>query len=299
MTNPLISIIIPTYNRADLISETLNSVVAQTHENWECIIVDDGSTDNTANVILEYTNKDKRFKYYLRPGILNKGASPCRNYGLKQAKGDYIQFLDSDDLLNKNKFLEQLKLMENSPALTITTCRWGSFTNSSALRIKTKYNSYKDFERSIDLLHTFGKFNEYFPPLVYLVPAELVKMAGYWNEIIVNNPNDDGEYFTRIIMNANRILFCENAEVYYRAGDSDRLSLLNEERKVLACMDSWSLIENHLKDHHEISKVYIKNGKRNIYNQIKNSRPDIVDANAEFFKEVIPFKKRFYNLFGK
>lgn len=299
MTNPLISIIIPTYNRAEIISETLDSVVAQTHENWECIIVDDGSTDNTADVILEYTNRDKRFKYHLRPETLNKGASPSRNYGLKQAKGDFIQFLDSDDLLNKNKFLEQLKLIINSPPLTITTCRWGSFSNSSSLRIKTKYNSYKDFERSIDLLHTFGKFNEYFPPLVYLVPAALVKIAGYWNETIVNNPNDDGEYFTRIIMNADSILFCENAEVYYRAGDSDRLSLLNEEKKVLACMASWSLIEKHLKDFHEISKVYIKNGKRNIYNQIKDSRPDIVDANAKFFKEVIPFKKRFYNLFIK
>ena len=297
MTNPSISIIIPTYNRAEIISETLDSVVAQTHENWECIIVDDGSTDNTADVILEYTNRDKRFKYHLRPETLNKGASPCRNYGLKQANGDFIQFLDSDDLLNKNKFLEQLKLIENSSLLTLTTCRWGSFSNSSILRIKTKYNSYKDFERSIDLLYTFGKFDEYFPPLVYLVPAALIKLAGNWNEDLSNN--DDGEYFTRIIMKADSILFCENAEAYYRAGDSDRLSLLNEENKVLACMASWSLIEKHLKGFHEISKVYIKNGKRNIYNQIKDSRLDIVDANSKFFKEVIPFKKRFYNLFLK
>ncbi len=297
MDIPLISIIIPTYNRSWIIGETLDSVLAQTYTNWECIVVDDGSYDDTAELLKFYSEKDDRIKLHLRPNDMLKGASSCRNYGLKQAKGDFIQFLDSDDLLNKNKFLEQLKLIENSSLLTLTTCRWGSFSNSSSLRIKTKYNSYKNFERSIDLLHTFGKFNEYFPPLVYLVPAALIKLAGNWNEELSNN--DDGEYFTRIIMNADSILFCENAEVYYRAGDSDRLSLLNEEKKVLSCMASWSLIEKHLKDFHEISKVYIKNGKRNIYNQIKDSRPDIIDANAKFFKEVIPFKKRFYDIFGK
>ena len=65
--NPLVSIIIPTYNRAHLIGETLDSVLAQTYQNWECIIVDDGSSDNTDDVVNDYVKKDPRFKYYYRP----------------------------------------------------------------------------------------------------------------------------------------------------------------------------------------------------------------------------------------
>ncbi|WP_370479358.1 glycosyltransferase family 2 protein [Tamlana flava] len=100
MTNtPLVSIIIPTYNREHLIGETLDSVLAQTYTNWECIVVDDGSTDNTEDVVATYANKDIRFHYYQRPNDAIKGASSCRNYGLYKAKGHYVIFLDSDDVL--------------------------------------------------------------------------------------------------------------------------------------------------------------------------------------------------------
>lgn len=99
MNNPLVSIIIPTYNRAHLISETLDSVLAQTYQNWECIIVDDGSTDSSENVIREYVKKDSRFQFYKRPVNKVKGASSCRNFGLSNVNGEYIIFLDSDDLL--------------------------------------------------------------------------------------------------------------------------------------------------------------------------------------------------------
>ncbi|RTY76864.1 glycosyltransferase family 2 protein [Flavobacterium sp. LS1R10] len=96
---PLVSIIIPTYNRANLITETLNSVLKQTYFNWECIIIDDGSTDNSLVVIQKYLNKDSRFLYLLRPDYKKKGPSSCRNYGIEKVTGDYIIFLDSDDLL--------------------------------------------------------------------------------------------------------------------------------------------------------------------------------------------------------
>lgn len=96
--NPLVSIIIPTYNRAHLISETLNSIIAQTYVEWECIIVDDGSTDNTSVIINEYIKNDKRFQYHHRPENKFKGPSACRNYGFEKAKGEYVNWMDSDDL---------------------------------------------------------------------------------------------------------------------------------------------------------------------------------------------------------
>lgn len=93
-----ISIIIPTYNRVKLISETIDSVLAQSNPNWECIIVDDGSTDNTVAVLKEYASKDDRIKVFER-GVLPKGANACRNIGAKKSTGEYLIFLDSDDLI--------------------------------------------------------------------------------------------------------------------------------------------------------------------------------------------------------
>ena len=94
----LVSIIIPAYNQSSLISETLNSVLNQTYINWECIIVDDGSTDNTTEIVKKYTVGDSRFKLKNRPQKKLKGANACRNYGFKLSKGEYVLFLDSDDI---------------------------------------------------------------------------------------------------------------------------------------------------------------------------------------------------------
>ena len=98
MKNSGISIIIPVYNRAELIKETLDSVLWQTNQNWECIVVDDGSTDNTWEVLLAYADKDKRIKVFQR-NRTPKGAPTCRNIGMDLARGEYFMFLDSDDLL--------------------------------------------------------------------------------------------------------------------------------------------------------------------------------------------------------
>lgn len=99
---PLVSIIIPTYNRAHLISETLESVLAQTYKNWECIIVDDGSSDNTAEVVGAFVAKDARFKYVHRPDIHKPGGNGARNYGFEISKGAYVNWFDDDDVMLDN-----------------------------------------------------------------------------------------------------------------------------------------------------------------------------------------------------
>jgi glycosyltransferase involved in cell wall biosynthesis len=96
---PLVSIIIPTYNRAHLIGETLDSVLAQTYPNWECIVVDDGSTDRTKEVVQAYVAKDTRFKYVQRPEERCKGANACRNYGFEISKGTFVNWFDDDDVM--------------------------------------------------------------------------------------------------------------------------------------------------------------------------------------------------------
>jgi len=98
MWSPLVSIIIPSYNRESLIGETLTSIINQTYTHWECIVVDDGSTDKSMDVLSQYNEKDNRIKVLSRERQ-PKGASVCRNIGLAKASGDYVIYLDSDDVL--------------------------------------------------------------------------------------------------------------------------------------------------------------------------------------------------------
>lgn len=96
--NPKVSIIMATYNRAQFIMESIKSIQNQTFKNWECLIIDDGSTDNTKNILEPLLNEDKRFKYLRRTSNYQKGLPGSRNYGLDEAKGDYIIFFDDDDI---------------------------------------------------------------------------------------------------------------------------------------------------------------------------------------------------------
>jgi glycosyltransferase involved in cell wall biosynthesis len=100
---PLVSIIIPTYNRAHLLGETLDSILEQTYQNWECIVIDDGSSDTTAETVETYLKRDSRFQFFSRPNEKPKGANACRNFGFEKSKGVYIQWFDSDDLMHPQK----------------------------------------------------------------------------------------------------------------------------------------------------------------------------------------------------
>lgn len=110
MERKLVSIIMPTYNCAKFIGKTIESVLAQTYENWELIIVDDCSKDNTKEVVNQF--KDTRIKYYMLEK--NSGAAVARNKAMKLATGNYMAFLDSDDLWKKDKLDRQIKFMQDN-----------------------------------------------------------------------------------------------------------------------------------------------------------------------------------------
>lgn len=116
-TEPLVSIIIPTYNRAHLIGETLDSVLAQTYSNWECIVVDDGSTDKTAKLLQTYCQKDDRFIFCQRPANRAKGANACRNYGFEVSKGKYVNWFDDDDVMLPEFMEQKVSVIEANPQL--------------------------------------------------------------------------------------------------------------------------------------------------------------------------------------
>lgn len=105
----LVSIVVPCYNQARFLDEALNSVLCQSYAHWECIIVNDGSPDNTREVVEEWLKRDSRFIYIEKE---NGGLSSARNRGLEIAKGNYIQFLDADDLLCCNKLQKQIQILD-------------------------------------------------------------------------------------------------------------------------------------------------------------------------------------------
>jgi glycosyltransferase involved in cell wall biosynthesis len=115
-TAPLVSIVIPTKNRSDLLRQALDSLRAQTYPNWEALIVDDGSTDDTPKVLAEIAAADPRFRPLRNPGPRH-GASASRNFGERAAAGKYVIFLDSDDALAPSCLERRVQVMEEEPAL--------------------------------------------------------------------------------------------------------------------------------------------------------------------------------------
>ena len=144
MTEKLVSIITPTYNCAKFIARTLDSVLAQTYQNWEMIIVDDRSTDNTKEIVEEYMARDSRIKYHLLDE--NSGAAVARTEAMKLANGAYMAFLDSDDLWMPDKLERQIKWMnDNGYAFSCTAYEQIDEDDNSLKRIiktvkKTNYN---------------------------------------------------------------------------------------------------------------------------------------------------------------
>lgn len=127
MNNPLVSIIIPVFNRGHLIGETLDSIIGQTYSNWECIVVNDGSTDNTKEVVLSYTKADNRFKYYERPTNRLPGGNAARNYGFEISLGEFIQWFDSDDIMLEEFLKKKILGFSDNVDLIISNYKYSNF----------------------------------------------------------------------------------------------------------------------------------------------------------------------------
>lgn len=178
MKTPLVSIIIPTYNRADLIRETLDSVLAQTYQNWECIILDDGSTDNSSVVIEDYIKKDNRFQYHNRPNNRPKGANACRNVGFEKSKGEFILFFDSDDIFESFCLNDRVSIMCKKP-IDLLIRDTGKFINNKKL--------YSSFNKDPKILNVESYLRMF---MRYEIPWTIMG-ALYRRDILSNNCFDE------------------------------------------------------------------------------------------------------------
>ncbi|WP_167342345.1 glycosyltransferase family 2 protein [Nonlabens sp. SY33080] len=159
----LVTIIIPTFNRAHTINRTLNSIFKQSHTNWECIVIDDGSTDDTLKIVEEQVRKDSRVKLFQRPQNRPKGANACRNLGLENAHGDYINFLDSDDTLHPDKLSIQIDAIKNTP-YQFSVCQTMLIDDDSGHELGLRSSLVKA-AHPIDDYITFRSFWTVHPPL--------------------------------------------------------------------------------------------------------------------------------------
>lgn len=218
-SKPFVSIIVPVYNAEAYIKQTIESALDQTWRSKEIIIVNDGSQDNSLDVVLQFKDKENVRIF----SQVNAGSCAARNFGFEQSIGDYIQYLDADDLLSPDKIEEQVKLLQHLPKDYVASCSWGKFRNVKGEAIFKFQKIWKDFS-PIEWLVTAWNGGGMMQTACWLVPRRLIEKAGGWNNKLKSNPNDDGEFFCRVLLQCSGIKFSNFGKVYYRLHEGERVS---------------------------------------------------------------------------
>jgi glycosyltransferase involved in cell wall biosynthesis len=276
MDQPLISIVIPTYNRGYLIGETLDSILSQTYKNWECIIIDDGSTDNTNVIVAEYLQKDRRFQYHHRPKDKPKGANACRNFGFELSSGEYINWFDSDDIMLSNKLRIQLDALENTD-FNFSVCQTlvfeGDISNILGLRhqkIKSESPLFAFVKHDIAFLTQAPLFKVKFLKDLDLKFDEELHAAQEWEficRLIYYSPNYHVEKIPLVLIrkHQNSITYNENYDFrewnYYLAREKVFNFLKHK-----GAFDSKNKILNYLEEYFKdyFRSILLKKQKRRI-----------------------------------
>jgi len=212
---PLVSILIPAYNAEQWIGQTLRSAVNQDYPHKEIILVDDGSTDRTLEVAKTFASASVKIVHQS-----NAGGPAARNQALSYAQGNYIQWLDHDDLLAPNKISVQLREQDQNDRV-LYSCPFATFyyrTEKAQLFQSPLCRNLRPLE------YFFIKFsgNTYFQSSSWLVSRKLTDLAGPWCEF--RSADDDGEYFSRVVAASEKIWFVPEARCYWRVGNHGSFS---------------------------------------------------------------------------
>ena len=235
---PLVSVLIPCYNAEKWLSQTIESVLAQTWDNIEIILVDDGSTDNSLAIAHQFESRG--VKVIAQP---NRGASAARNLAFNISQGDFIQYLDADDLLAPDKIERQLQLLLDGNLEYVAAAEWAKFYNSPQ---EAKFISdlvWTD-KSPVEWLICSWEGGGMMALHAWLVPRKIAEVAGPWNEDL--SLNDDGEYFCRVVLASKGVKFCSGAKIYYRSGNSSSLSATKSASAMKSAFLSFELGTNNL-----------------------------------------------------
>lgn len=250
----LVSIIIPIYNQEKYLAETLQSVIHQTYSNWECILVNDGSTDGSVAVINEYLAQENRFHFI---NSENQGVSNARNLALKQVKGQYILFLDGDDLIHPDKLQKALYYFQKNNDLSIV------------------FNTTNYFQNSID--------KTLYPMIIYADLLNFTDLLLYWNEKIIIpihsaiikrslfegiefntdlTAQEDWLVWIRLFQKNPKVLVLDSVLSYYRKHNTSRtqsFSLEEDHFKALKIFEKYIDAESYkIFVLHQVKRYYVR-----------------------------------------
>jgi glycosyltransferase involved in cell wall biosynthesis len=271
IVKPLVSILIPAYNAELWIAETLRSALAQTWERKQIIVVNDGSTDGTIESVRQFEAAGVQLVTQE-----NQGAAAARNKAFSVCTGDYIQWLDADDLLAPNKIARQMEVLEQCGNRTLASASWGRFLYRYNRAQFVPNALWADLSPTEWLIRKMGQ-DLFMQTGCWLVSREITEKAGPWDTRLLGD--DDGEYFCRVLLAANEIRFVPEAKVFYRASGSSSLSYIGHSDKKMVAQ--WKSMELHidyirsLEDSERVNKAcvnYLQNWLVFFY----PSRPDLV-----------------------
>lgn len=217
MPNPLVSVCIPCNNAAPYVGQAIESILAQTYQNIEIIVVDDNSIDGSAQVLDRY-----RSPRVLVIAADLGSAAKSRNLALASAQGQWIKFFDADDLLNSEAIERQLERLDERPDV-VASSAWGRFYANDINSFKLNPQSvWRDLEAIDWLVEAWRGAQPMTQPGMFLIPRPLLETAGGWDESL--SLIDDFEFFSRVLCLAEEVRFTPGACLYYRSGILGSLS---------------------------------------------------------------------------
>jgi len=267
---PLVSILIPAYNAESWISDTVTSAIHQTWSRKEIIVVDDGSTDQTLAVAKRFESSNVKVV-----GQSNSGASAARNKALSLSQGDYIQWLDADDLLECNKIAKQMEVAKHGTKRTLLSSAWGRFMYRPRKAKFLPTPLWCDLG-PIEWVLRHLEESVFISSMAWLVSRDLVEVAGPWNTQLSNN--DDGEYACRTVLASDGVRFVPEAKSYYRTLIGSSLSNNRSPRKLESMCHCMELIIGYLWNREQSPRTsaaclkYLRDGLIFFYPE----RPDLV-----------------------
>ncbi|HEY4282963.1 MAG TPA: glycosyltransferase family 2 protein [Chthoniobacterales bacterium] len=207
----LVSILIPAFNAEAFVSNAIASAVTQTWPRKEVVVVDDGSSDRTLSIARQFSSEN--VSILTQP---NQGASSARNKAFSACQGDYIQWLDADDILAPDKIEKQMSAWKSDcTARTLLSSSWGHFRRNIATAKFVPSRLWCDLSPTDWLVRKLGE-DLYMQPATWLATRALTEAAGPWDTRL--SLDDDGEYFCRLVAASDGVKFVPEAKMFYRRG---------------------------------------------------------------------------------
>ena len=268
---PLVSIVITAYNAEDTIAATLESAISQTWQRTEIVVVDDGSTDGTAEVV-------RQFKEVKLVSTKNCGLSGAQNNAFPHSQGDYIQYLDADDLLAPDKIERQLAALRDSDSKRVLlSSPWAPFYYRLHHARWVRNSLWEDLS-PVEWLLRKVRENIHMQNATWLVSREIAEAAGPWDTRL--HYDQDGEYFCRVLLASEGTRFVPGTGIYYRVSGTNRVSFIgNSDKKKESLLLTTKLHVQYLRSLEDSDRVreaclaYIQRGCRNFYPE----RPDLME----------------------